>query len=34
LVTSPRLAGFVLLGVPVVVLPLWLLGHRVRRLSR
>ena len=33
-VTSPKLALLVLLGVPVVVAPLWLLGHRVRRLSR
>ncbi len=33
-VTSPKLAGFVLLGTPAVVLPLWLLGYRVRRLSR
>lgn len=33
-ITSPKLALLVLLGVPVVVVPLWLLGHRVRRLSR
>jgi ATP-binding cassette subfamily B protein len=33
-VTSPALTGLVLLGVPFVVLPAWLLGHRVRRLSR
>lgn len=33
-VTSPKLAGLVLLGVPAVVVPLWILGHRVRRLSR
>ena len=33
-VTSPKLAGMVLLGVPAVVVPLWVLGHRVRRLSR
>ncbi len=32
--TSPRLTGLVLLGTPLVILPLWLLGHRVRRLSR
>lgn len=32
--TSPKLAGLVLLGVPVVVLPVWALGHRVRRYSR
>ena len=34
LVTSPKLTLLVLLGVPVVVLPVWLLGKRVRRLSR
>ena len=33
-VTSPRLTAMVLLGVPLVVLPTWLLGWRVRRLSR
>ena len=33
-VTSPKLALLVLLGVPPVVVPLWLLGHRVRKLSR
>jgi ATP-binding cassette subfamily B protein len=33
-VTSGKLALLVLLGVPVTVIPLWLLGHRVRRLSR
>jgi ATP-binding cassette subfamily B protein len=33
-VTSPKLALLVLLGVPAVVVPIWLLGHRVRRLSR
>ena len=32
--TSPHLAGLVLLGVPAVVLPLWLIGFAVRRLSR
>ena len=32
--TSPRLALMVLLGVPLVIVPIWLLGHRVRRLSR
>ena len=32
--TSPKLAGLVLLGVPLVVLPVWVLGHRVRRYSR
>jgi len=33
-VTSPKLALLVLLGVPFVVVPLWLIGYRVRRLSR
>jgi ATP-binding cassette, subfamily B, bacterial len=33
-ITSPALTGLVLLGVPFVILPVWLLGHRVRRLSR
>jgi ATP-binding cassette subfamily B protein len=33
-VTSPRLTGLVLAGVPLVVLPAWVLGYRVRRLSR
>ncbi len=33
-VTSPRLTVLVLLGVPVVILPVWLLGHRIRGLSR
>ncbi|MGF1643308.1 MAG: ABC transporter transmembrane domain-containing protein [Thiotrichales bacterium] len=33
-ITSPRLAGLVLIGTPLVVVPLWLLGHRVRRLAR
>ena len=33
-VTSTKLALLVLIGVPGIVLPLWLLGHRVRRLSR
>ena len=32
--TSPKLALLVLLGVPVVVVPVWLLGYRVRKLSR
>ena len=32
--TSPTLTALVLLGTPAVVVPLWLLGHRVRRLSR
>ena len=33
-ITSGKLALLILLGVPVAVIPLWLLGHRVRRLSR
>ncbi len=33
-VTSPKLAGMILLGIPAVVVPVWALGHRVRRLSR
>lgn len=33
-ITSPALTGLVLLGVPFVILPAWILGHRVRRLSR
>ena len=33
-VTSPRLTGFVFLVVPFVVVPIILLGRRVRRLSR
>jgi len=33
-VTSPKLTGLVLAGVPLVVLPAWMLGYRVRRLSR
>ncbi len=33
-ITSPKLTVLVLLGVPLVVLPVWLLGHRVRKLSR
>ncbi|WP_295449735.1 ABC transporter transmembrane domain-containing protein [uncultured Thiodictyon sp.] len=32
--TSPHLTGLVLLGVPIVVLPLWLIGYRLRRLAR
>lgn len=34
LVTSPKLAGLVLLVIPLVVVPIVLLGRRVRRLSR
>jgi ATP-binding cassette subfamily B protein len=33
-ITSLKLAMLVLLGVPVVIVPLWLLGYRVRKLSR
>ncbi len=33
-VTSPKLAAMVLLGVPAVIVPVWVLGQRVRRLSR
>jgi len=33
-ITSGKLALLVLLGVPLAVIPLWLLGYRVRRLSR
>ena len=32
--TSPRLAGFIVLMVPVVIAPLIIIGRRVRRLSR
>jgi ATP-binding cassette subfamily B protein len=32
--TSPKLTVLVVLGLPLVALPLWLVGHRVRRLSR
>ncbi len=32
--TSAKLALLVLLGVPFVVVPLWLLGYKVRKLSR
>jgi len=34
ILTSGKLALLVLLGVPLAVIPLWLLGYRVRRLSR
>jgi ATP-binding cassette subfamily B protein len=34
LVTSPRLSGFVLLAIPLIVLPLVAFGRWVRRLSR
>jgi ATP-binding cassette subfamily B protein len=33
-ITSPRLSGFVLLAIPVIVLPLMAFGRWVRRLSR
>lgn len=33
-VTSPRLSGFVLLAIPLIVMPLVAFGRRVRRLSR
>jgi ATP-binding cassette subfamily B protein len=32
--TSPHLTGLVLLGTPLLFLPLWLIGGRLRRLSR
>ncbi len=34
IVTSPKLTGFVLLVVPLVVLPILIFGRRVRRFSR
>jgi ATP-binding cassette subfamily B protein len=33
-ITSPQLTGLVLLGTPLIILPLWLIGFRLRRLSR
>ena len=33
-ITSPRLAGFALIGIPLTILPLVLYGRRVQRLSR
>jgi len=33
-ITSPELTRLVLLGIPLVLVPAWFLGHRVRRLSR
>jgi ATP-binding cassette subfamily B protein len=33
-ITSPKLSGFVLLAIPLIVLPLVAFGRRVRRLSR
>ncbi len=32
--TSPHLTALVLLGTPLVFLPLWLIGYQLRRLSR
>jgi ATP-binding cassette subfamily B protein len=32
--TSPRLAALIVLGVPLTLAPILLIGHRVRRLSR
>src|SRR4051812_49092869 len=34
LITSPRLSGFVLLAIPIIVIPLVAFGRWVRRLSR
>ncbi len=34
LATSPRLAGYILLLIPVVIVPLIAVGRRIRRLSR
>jgi ATP-binding cassette, subfamily B, bacterial len=33
-ITSPGLTGLVLVGLPVVIVPVWIIGRRVRRLSR
>jgi ATP-binding cassette subfamily B protein len=33
-VTSPRLAGFALVGIPLTILPIVLFGRRVQRLAR
>ena len=33
-VTSPKLAAFIVLGVPAVLVPILIVGRRVRRLSR
>ncbi|MBK1699927.1 ABC transporter transmembrane domain-containing protein [Thiococcus pfennigii] len=33
-VTSPKLTALVLLGTPAILVPVWLIGHRVRHLSR
>jgi ABC-type multidrug transport system, ATPase and permease components len=34
LITSPELTGLVLAGLPIVIVPVWVIGRRVRRLSR
>ncbi len=33
-ITSPKLAAFIVIGVPAVVVPILVIGRRVRRLSR
>ena len=33
-ITSPKLAAFIVLGVPAVLIPILIVGRRVRRLSR
>ncbi|NVZ07744.1 ATP-binding cassette domain-containing protein [Allochromatium humboldtianum] len=33
-ITSPGLTGLVLAGLPIVIVPVWVFGRRVRRLSR
>ncbi len=33
-VTSPKLAAFIVLGVPAILIPIFIIGRRVRRLSR
>nr|WP_274522541.1 ABC transporter transmembrane domain-containing protein [Halorhodospira halochloris] len=33
-VTSPQLASLVVIGIPLIMLPIWWFGGRVRRLSR
>jgi ATP-binding cassette, subfamily B, bacterial len=34
LLTSPKLTGFVILGIPVVIIPIIIFGRRVRKLSK
>lgn len=34
ILTSPRLAAFTMIGIPVVILPVILVGRRIRKLSR